>query len=182
MNEKIIIIADTEEPGTFDCESEVAVIEISTAIVAEWKAAALTANSAWGNFSELRLFDAVATYYEWFVGNTFLDALGWMADADKAAKTTVPRITHEQVTTLRDNYQRNDWFVWPADIEFDLRTIVNLAAEVNGEETSDEEPDYLSVDVNEVCLDTDFFRTAALLGEQQVYSQPIEYNSLLEVA
>lgn len=177
---EIIIIADTEEPGAFDSTSSMAVINLDTAFV--YRLDVLTTNLKKNHldFSELRMWGSYAEYYDGLNGYQLLDALSKIAEAD--AKSGLFRITEEQVDEIRQLYEDNGSFKWPSNIEFNLRDLLNMTAEDYGEEPSQDEPEAMSVDIEEIVAGPGDFRCAAYYGDQQVYTKHVPYSWVLDEA
>lgn len=180
-NKEFIIISSTEEPGAFDRTSGVAVIRVPYDQVYRWSVLADRLKEEHKDFSELRLWGSYAEFYEYQTPDTFLDALETIPDVERDAPDG-PRITAEEVAELRSQFEQRDYFVWPSKVEFDLLGILNMAALANGEEQSDEEPDTLSVDIEEVVAESGDFRFSAYMGDQPVQTKPLFYEQLLGTA
>lgn len=175
----IIIISDTEEPGAFDRTSGVAVVEVPSDQIYRWNVLSDRLKTDHPDFSELRLYGGYATFYEHQTPDTFLESLESIADVERNAPEG-PRITAEEVAELREFYTQKDYFIWPSDkVEFNLLDIVNRAALVNGEEQSEEEPEWLSVDLEEVVAEHGDFRFAAYMDDQPVQTKPMYYADFL---
>lgn len=177
---KIILIVDTEEPGAFDSTSSMAVINLDTAFVYRLSVLTTDLKKNHPDFSELRMWGSYTEYYDGANGDQLLDALSKIAEAD--AKSGLFRITEEQVDEIRQLYQDNGSFKWPADIEFNLRDLLNMTAEDYGEEQSEDEPDPMSVDIEEIVAESGDFRCAAYYGDQQVYTKHVPYSWVLDEA
>lgn len=177
----VIIISDTEEPGAFDRTSGVAVVQVEYGDVVRWSVLGARLEDH-GDFAELRLWGSYATFHEHHTPEALLEALSSIPDVERNAKEG-PRITREEVSALRDHYEENGFFIWPSDqVEFDLLTIVNMAALVNNESQSEDEPEWLSVEIEEVVIADKEFRCAAYVGDQQVHTKPVAYSQVLDQA
>lgn len=178
---QIIIITDTEEPGAFDSTSRMAVINLDTAFVYRLSVLAADLKKNHPDFSELRMWNSYTEYYDGPNGDQLLDALSKIAEAD--AKSGLSRITEEQVDEIRQIYQDNGSFKWPANIEFNLRDLLNMTAEDYGEESSEGASYPMRVDIEEIVAESGSFRCAAYHGDQQVYTKHVPYSWVLnEVA
>jgi len=175
---QIILITDTEEPGAFDSESSTAVITLDTDFVYRMDVLTTDLKSKHPDFSELRLWGSYAEFYSGFTPDQLLDALDNIADVERNAAE--PRVTKEQIDEIRQLYQDNGSFKWPANIEFNLRDLLNISAADYGEEAQEEQPESMSVDIEEIVAESGDFRCAAYYGDQQVYSKHIPYSWVLD--
>lgn len=170
----IIIITDTEEPGAFDSESKMAVIILDTTFVYRMDVLTTELKNNHSDFSELRLWGSYAGYYNDISSDQLLDALMQIAN------TNPDKIEPSKVDEIRTFYQDNGSFKWPADLEFNLRDLLNMTAEDYDKELSDEEPEPMSVDIEEIVAENGNFRCSAYSGDQQIYSRNIPYSWVLD--
>lgn len=175
---QLIIITETEEPGAFDSESSMAVINLDTDFVYRMNVLTTDLKEKHPDFSELRLWGSYAEFYAGISPDQLLDALEVIAKAEELKAN--PRITPSVVEEIRALHDQNGSFKWPADIEFNLRDLLNMTAKEYGEEPSDEDPEPMNVDIEEIVAESGDFRCAAYSGDQQVYSKHIPYSWALD--
>lgn len=179
MSKELIIISDTEEPGAFDRTSGVAVITVPRDQVYRWSVLAERLKQDHPDFSELRLWGSYAEFYEDQLPDTFLDALATIPDVERDAPGG-PRITAAEVEALRAQYAEHGYFVWPGDkVEFDLLGLCNMANLSYGDEQLEEEPETISVDIEEAVVEDVDFRFSAYQGDQITQTKPMYYNVVL---
>lgn len=171
---QIIIITDTEEPGAFDRESGMAVLNLDTDFVYRMDVLTTDLKEKHPDFSELRLWGSYAEYYANILPDQLLDALMKIAEANPS------KIEPSKVEEIRALYYDNGSFKWPDNIEFDLRELVNSTAADYDEETSNEPIEPMSVDIEEIVAESGDFRCAAYSGDQQIYSKHIPYSWALD--
>ena len=178
---QLIIITETEEPGAFDSESSMAVINLDTDFVYRMDVLTTDLKEKHPDFSELRLWGSYAEFYAGISPDQLLDALMKIAEADPS------KIEPSKVEEIRALYYDNGSFKWPSDIEFNLRDLLNMTAKEYGEEPSDEDeepsdedPEPMNVDIEEIVAESGDFRCAAYSGDQQVYSKHIPYSWALD--
>ena len=171
---QIIIIANTEEPGAFDNESRMAVMNLDTDFVYRMDVLTTDLKKNHPDFSELRLWGSYAEYYASIMPDQLLDALLKIAEADPS------KIEPATVEEIRALYYDNGSFKWPESIEFNLRELVNSTAADYNKETSDEPIEPISVDIEEIVAEAGDFRCAAYSGDQKVYSKHIPYSWVLD--
>lgn len=170
---QIIIITDTEEPGAFDSESQMAVITLDTKFVYRMDVLTTELKKNHPDFSELRLWGSYAEYYN-INPDQLLDALMKIADANPGA------IEPSKVDEIKLFFHDNGSFKWPESIDFNLKDLLNMTAEDYGKEPSDEELEPMNVDIEEICCESEYFRCAAYSGDQQVYSKNVPFCWVLD--
>lgn len=174
----IILICDTEEPGAFDRESSMAVLTLDPENVTRWHRIVCQLTSSQSRFSELREWGSYAEYYDGLFPERMLAALDTIAKDE--AHLPDPSITAAQIKVLREQYELWEVFKWPDTVDFNLRNIVNLTALDYGEEISSGPIESMSVDIEEIVLEPGDFRSAAYIGDQQVYSKHINFALVVD--
>lgn len=173
---KLIIITDTEEPGTYYQQTSMAVLNFDTDFVHRINALTTDLNNKHLDFSELRLWGSHAEYYSYISAKRLLDALMKIAESDPS------KIEPEVVEEMMQLYQDNGSFKWPDNIEFDLVKLLNLTARDYRTDELEQAPEPSLVDIEEVVAEVTDFRCAAYYVGQQVYTKHIPYSWALDEA
>lgn len=172
MGKQLIIISETEEPGTFDRESDVAIITVDYDEVYKWSVLTERLKADHPSFSELRLFGSYVEYYIGINGNDLLDEL------TKIAEATPDKITPETVEEMRTEFGDNHTFLWPDGIEFDMEALWKSHRDEDDESSEEDDSTSMSVDIEEVIAESGDFRFGAYSGDQQVFTHHIPYSWL----